>query len=265
MKRCATVLIMVLALGGLLLAGVEWESKMTLSGEKMKDTLVTMRHFAQGGNVRQDFVSVEGKNPAFVPGTYWIFKAKDGGTMIWVNPKEKTYSELPLGPMMQMVGAIGKLVKITIDNPEVKMENLEGETLLGIPCRHYRMVMEYDMQVKVAFIKDKSRQRQEKEVWAAPLKGGWADVGEAFRNKDLKTGFEDLDELIEKQMKAEAGAGFPLKMIMVTTAEKKGKTKEVSRMTQEVTSFAAKAIPAEMFEVPEGFQLVQTGLPGMKD
>ncbi|HNX96677.1 MAG TPA: DUF4412 domain-containing protein [Candidatus Aminicenantes bacterium] len=264
MKRYAATMVLILFLGGALFAGVEWESKMTMSGEKMKPSVVTMRLYAQGGNVRQDFVSVEGKNPAFVPGTYWIFNVKDGGTMIWVNPKEKTYSELPMGPMMQMVGAVGKLMKISIDNPELKLENLPSESVLGIPCQHYRMVMDYDMQVKIAFIKDKSHQRQEKEVWAAPLKG-WSDVGEAFRHKDLKTGFDELDALIEKQVKAEAGKGFPLKMVMVTTAEKKGKVREASRMTQEVTAFAAKTIPASMFEVPAGFTKTASGLPGTEE
>ena len=44
---------------------------------------------------------------------------------------------------------------------------------------------------------------------------------------------EDLDNLIEKQMKAEANLGFPLKTISVTTSiDKKGNSKEKSRVTR---------------------------------
>jgi hypothetical protein len=86
-----------------------------------------------------------------------------------------------------------------------------------------------------------------------------AEMGEAFRYRDFKTGMEDLDNLIEKQMKAEANLGFPLKTISVTTSiDKKGNSKEKSRMTQEVLSLSTRNLSASTFEIPADFK--KTGM-----
>ena len=66
-------------------------------------------------------------------------------------------------------------------------------------------------------------------------------MGEAFRFRDFKTGIEDLDKLIEAQVKADAGLGFPLKMITVNTSiDKKGNAKENEPPAMEVLSWAAR-------------------------
>ena len=82
------------------------------------------------------------------------------------------------------------------------------------------MLMEYDMEVKIAIIKSKSHEKVEKETWSTPKFKGMAEMAESFRFRDFKTGMEDLDNLIEQQMKAEAGLGFPLKMVTVNTSSR---------------------------------------------
>jgi hypothetical protein len=241
-------------------AGVEWRAKtVTEAQAKGQSNTVVQQFFAQGGNVKIVFESVADENEMYQKGSYWLFKAADSALYL-VNPTEKTYSRLPLNAMMQMVGVVGKLVKIKIKNPVVNSEKLGSETVLGYPCLHSKMLMEYDMEVKIAIIKSKSHVKIEKEVWSTPKIKAMAEMAESFRFRDFKTGMEDLDKLIEEQMKAEAELGFPLKMITVNTSiDKKGKAKETSRQTMEVLSIGSKTLPASFFEIPAGYEEKQMG------
>ena len=117
------------------------------------------------------------------------------------------------------------------------------------------------LEVKVVFIKNKSHVKIEREFWSTPKIKAMAEMAESFRFQDFKTGMEDLDNLIEEQMKADAGMGFPLKMITVNTSiDKKGNAKETSRQTMEVLSVGSKTFPASFFEIPAGYEEKQMGL-----
>ncbi len=254
MKKLSVLILLVAFCAAAAFAGVEWRAKtVTESATKGQSNEIIMQVFAQGGNVKQVFESVADENEMFQKGSYWLFKAADSSFYL-VNPAEKTYSQLPLGAMMQMAGVVGKLVKIKIKNPTVEVVKLGTETVLGYPCQHSRMLMEYDMEVKIAIIKSKSHEKVEKETWSTPAFKGMEEMAEAFRFRDFKTGMEDLDALVEQQMKAEAGLGFPLKMITVTTSiDKKGKAKQKSRQVMEVLSVGSKNLPASFFEIPAGY------------
>ena len=188
-----------------------------------------------------------------------LFKAKDS-VLYMVNPAEKTFSQLPMNAIFQMTGVAGKLIKIKIKNPVLNNEKLGTAMVLGYPCQHSKQLMEYDMEVKVVFIKSKSHVKIEKEVWSTPKIKAMAEMAESFRFRDFKTGMEDLDNLIEEQMKADAEMGFPLKMITVNTSiDKKGNAKEASRQTMEVLSVGSKTFPASFFEIPSGYEEKQIG------
>ena len=254
MKR-SLVIITLFVSAATAFAGVEWRTKTVTEAEaKGQSNTITMQVFASGGNDKQVFESVDKGNDMFRKGSYWLFKAKDN-FLYMVDPVEKTYSQLPMNTLMQMTGAVGKLVKVKISNPVVNNEKLGTEAVLGYPCRHGKQLMEYDMEVKIAFIKSKSHVKIEKEIWSTAAFKGLAEMGEAFRYRDFKTGMEDLDKLVEAQIKADAGLGFPLKMITVnTTIDKKGNAKETSRQTMEVLSLGSKNFPASFFDIPAGFE-----------
>ena len=189
-------------------AGVEWRTKtVTEAQAKGQSNTIVMQVFASGGNVKQVFESVADENEMFQKGSYWLFKAADS-TLYLVNPAEKTYSRLPMNAMMQMAGVVGKLVKIKIKNPVVNKEKLGTATVLGYPCLHSKQLMEYDMEVKIAIIKSKSHVKIEKEIWSTPKFKGMAEMAEAFRFRDFKTGMEDLDNLIEAADQGRCRAGF---------------------------------------------------------
>jgi hypothetical protein len=266
MKKPLFMMLLVLIFTASSFAGVEWRARtVTQSEAKGQSNTVVMQVCAGGGNVKQIFESVAYENEMFQKGSYWLFKAADS-SLYMVNPAEKTYSKLPLNSMMQMAGVVGKLVKIKIKNPVVNMEKLGTETVLGYPCQHSKLLMEYDVEVKIAIIKSKSHEKVEKEAWSTPKFKAMEEMAETFRFRDFKTGMEDLDNLVEQQMKAEAGLGFPLKMITVTTSiDKKGNAKEKSRQVMEVLSLGSKSFPASFFEIPEGYTEKPMGFGGEEE
>ncbi len=254
MKKTILISLFIMVLAASAFAGVEWRAKnVTESNTKGQSNTMIMQYFAQGGNVKQVFESVAKEDKMFQNGSYWLFKAADSSFYL-VNPAEKTYALLPLNAMVQMAGMVGKLVKIKVKNPVINSEKLGTETVMGYSCQHSKLLMEYDMEVKIAIIKSKSHEKIEKEMWSTTKFNVMAEMAEAFRFRDFKTGIDDLDNLIEAQMKAEAGLGFPLKMITVTTTiDKKGNAKEKSRQTMEVLSLGSKNLPASFFEIPAGY------------
>lgn len=263
MKKAILIGLFILIFAASAFAGVEWKTKMVTEAQaKGQSNTIVAQVFASGGNVKQVFESVNNENEMFKKGAYWLFKAADNSLYI-VNPAEKTYSRLPLNAMMQMAGVVGKLVKIKIKNPVINNEKLGTAVVMGYPCQHSKQLMEYDMEVKIAIIKSKSHVKIEKEIWSTPKIRAMAEMGEAFRFRDFKTGIEDLDKLIEEQVKADAELGFPLKMITVNTSiDKKGNAKETSRQTMEVLSVGSKNFPASFFEIPAGFEEKKMGFGG---
>jgi hypothetical protein len=262
MKRSFIVILLVI-FAMTAFAGVEWRTKTeTVAKAKGQSNTIVMQVYASNGNVKQVFESVADENEMFQKGSYWLFKSEDS-TLYLVNPAEKTYSQLPMNALMQMTGVVGKLVKIKIKDPVITNEKLGTETIMGYPCLHSKQLLEYDMEVKVVFIKTKSHEKIEKEVWSTAKFKGMAEMAEAFRFRDFKTGMEDLDNLIEAQIKADAELGFPLKMITVNTSiDKKGNAKETSRQTMEVLSVGSKTFPAQFFEIPAGYEEKQMGFSG---
>ncbi|MCX6557878.1 MAG: DUF4412 domain-containing protein [Candidatus Aminicenantes bacterium] len=262
MKRIFIVILLVV-FAMTVFAGVEWRTKTVIEAQaKGQSNTIVMQVCASGGNVKQIFESVADENDMFQNGSYWLFKAEDN-TLYLVNPAEKTYSQLPLNAIFQMTGVVGKLIKIKIKNPVVNNEKLGPAMVLGYPCLHSKQLMEYDMEVKVVFIKSKSHEKIEKEVWSTAKFKGMAEMGEAFRFRDFKTGMEDLDKMIEEQIKADAELGFPLKMITVNTSiDKKGNAKVTSRQTMEVLSVGSKSFPAGFFEIPAGYEEKHMGFKG---
>ena len=240
-------------------AGIKWKAKMTTQDKKTNAMIVQM--YAQGGNVRQEFIEVKGgDNDMQEKGMYWLFLG-DREVMIVVNPKEKTYMEVPIGSAMQMAGAVAQVVKTTITDPKATMDKVGSGQVLGYDCDQIKATTSYDLETKVAFMKTKNHIETETEYWATKALPA-SDLASAFSAKTLKTGMEDLDRLIEQQMKAYGDMGFVLKSVGTTnTTDKKGKTQTTTN-TMEVLELSQESLSADLFKVPEGYEA--TGFAGME-
>ena len=254
----AAVVLAIQAAG--LFAGVEWQSKIT-DTVKGKAKITLVHTYAQAGNVRQDFVDVKtDANPFMKEGSYWLYKGESDKVMV-VDSQEKTYMEVPLESLTQMAGAMGQIVKMTITEPKVEAVAKGKETVAGYECDHLQINSSYKMETKIAFMKMQTAVEQSQELWATKA----IDIKElaaSFKRKSFRTGFTDLDVLMEKQMQAYKDLGFTVKSITTTkNTDNKGKS-EVNVQQMDVTEVTSKNLDASLFEIPAGFTRQEFFLPG---
>lgn len=258
MKKIIILLVMTAFAAGYVFGGVEWTTSIKTTGKSKRENNEIVAHtYAQGGNVKQVFESVSQKNMFYLEDGFWLYKANEENIYI-VNNKEKTFMVMNMDSLLQLTGAMGKLVKITISDHTIDTEVLPEETLLGFPCNHIKITSDYTMKMKITIIKKTSIIHEEKEIWASTGVPGLQELHAGFLNKNYKTGIPDLDELIKKEMEKQKAIGFPLKMITHTVSEgKKGKVESETVTTMTVNDIKEKDIPASFFEIPAGYKEVE--------
>jgi len=246
-------------------AGVEWVSTITIRGSQKKANNEIISHvYAQKGNLKQEFRGVSNENMFYFQDGYWLYKS-DTSLIYIVNDKKKTYMEMDLDALLQLTGMFGQLVKIQITNHSINTEVLPQETIEGFPCKHVKITSDYDMKVKIVFIKSSMSVHEVKEIWATPQVPGMDEVNKSFLRKDLKTGIADLDEMIRKEMEQQKDLGFPIKMITTNIQKnKKGKIKGETTTTMTVTKIQTKTFPESVFEIPGGYERIEGPGQGKK-
>lgn len=218
----------------------EGKSPMTLAGTTM----------VEGSNMRIEFTS--GDNLLFKTGGVLI--SKNGGkNFLAVDPKEKTYYDFSLEDLLKGAGAalktMGNLVQMSVTNQSVNVTELgAGEKIEGYATRKVRVNSSYDLSMKIMGMSTKSSVESTTESWVTndvPI-----EYITFIQQKGFKTGFEDLDKLIE----AQTGnvKGFPLKQV-VTTKNTSGKQSDTSVVTTTVTNFREGKVAASKFEVPADY------------
>ncbi|MGQ9618603.1 MAG: DUF4412 domain-containing protein, partial [Candidatus Aminicenantia bacterium] len=252
MKKIFLFSVTLLLLIGFIFADIEWRAKIKSErGGKEGDIFIT-HLYAKGGNVREDFVEAKKEDFLRKVGTYWIYR-RGTDTVLIVDPEEKAYFEMDMEKILQTTGVFAQFVKMNITNPKVEVSQLEPEVINSYKCNHILIKTSYDIEIKIAFIKSKSHMEQTQELWATndiPL----AELSSTFLNKSIKTGINELDEIIENEISAKKNVGFVLKSISTQkNTDKKGKT-EVTTTEMSVSDISLKNIPSEMFEIPAGYR-----------
>lgn len=255
MKRLAYMTLVLIVAALSLDAGVVWKTRMVVESEnKAQRNDVLSTAMAQGGDVRVQFEEVKKKDTLYSDKIWWLFKNKEK-MMYIINDKEKTIMPMSVDGMLQMAGALGELVKITISDATASVEDLGTETVMGLPCKHVRINREYTMVMKIAIIKKTMMIKETRDVWGSREVQGLSEIGAAYLGKDLRTGHEALDDLIQKEAKLMEGVGFPLKTVSKQIQmNKKGKPQGETTTTTEVLSMETKGLDAAFFELPQGYQ-----------
>lgn len=249
------------------------------AGAGMYYEAVTRGEGAQGANMADSTVKawVDGDNakvlfdeagsPMLQEGSYLV--TRDGGKTIYlVNPEDKTYAVWDLDAMMGMAGGAMQMARgmmnMKFSEPEVeKLAEEPGGTRLGLPTTHYRYRTTYTMSMSFMGMKNETKSEQLQDVWSTTeLKQ--SGFGIWLRREPPKTGDEQLDRLIAKEM--DKIHGVPLKSVTVTTTTdtKKNETRTTT-MTTEVTKLDTMSVPSSTFEIPAGYaetQLLPTGEDG---
>ena len=266
MKNFRVLVVLVVLMSSLVFAGVEYTSKITTTGDKKSmNSEMTSTLYAQGGDVKQVYKNVPKQQQGLMSEDgYWLYKGKDS-TLYIVNDKEKTVTPMSLDSMLQMTQMAGQLVKIEIEDHKVKTESLGKANILGYSCDHIRITSSYTMRMKITFIKKTIMVEEVKEIWASNNLDFIKDINRAFYEKDFKTGWEDLDKMIQREMKQMRKIGFPLKTVTRTiNKNKKGKVKSDQTTTMEILDMKAKNFPASFFEIPKDYEVAQMG-PGEEE
>ncbi len=243
-----------------LFAGLEWKMKVdNVAKQKKQSYQIVQQFFAQNGNVRMDVLESDRKDELYDKDVYWIYRGKQD-TMYIVNKKEKNYFEMPLDFIFRSLGAFGSLVKIEISDASQKIEKLPDEAVSGFNCQHFKIERQYVMKMKIVLIKKTLRIRTESEIWST-RDLAFKEIADNFRFKDLKTGWQDLDAMIQKEREFYAAIGFIVKKIEKTyEIDKKGREEESSVLTTQLLEIREKSLSADLFEIPAGYEKV--AMPG---
>lgn len=230
-------------------------------GTVKEDTPMLATVQVAGAKARIDFQEAgrEQQGGMFSKGTYMI--ADRGARMvILVDPKEKSYAEMPVDAIGQamgsMIGGMGKMLKIKVSNAKFSTQDLgAGESVGGFATRHYRVVHDYDMDVQVAWMKSNTSNHTEADYWVNPEISAlpnpifemFASVGSALVASDAEF-VRDVKVAMDKMFK-----GVPVKAITRTTSiDKKGKKTE-SVSTMEMLNITRANVPDAVFAIPAGY------------
>ncbi len=243
-------------MGDIIHAGVVWEAKIQDMNAKSSSTIITS-NYAMKGNVREDFTDVsDSKNTFYKKGNYFIYKASTNIVYL-VDPEKKTYTELSMDSILSAMGAAGDMIQITISNPKVEVQKLDGESILSYQCSHIKINSSYDMETKISFMTIKSHMESTKELWGSGPVFGKEMTG-YYISKAFKTSYKDLDNLIQKQMAGYKDLGFILKSVTITTSTDQNKNSQTTTNNMTVESIAEKNLSLDLFKVPAGYKKIET-------
>ena len=239
-------------------AGVTYTSTMHTEGARGADmTDMTVKVQVSGDKARGDIE--QSKSPFFGAGSYEITR-DGGGTILLVNPKEKTYFDATsmLRGAMGAMSAMGGMMKMEVSDLAIeKLLEEDGGTVAGLPTTHYRFKTKYTMAMKMAFVNNVSHIETVEDMWATTA---LSEAGMGLtQGRGMKFGNESFDKLIE----AEKGKmkGFPLKVVSLTTTESKGKV-DKRTMTREVVDLkTGVTVPDSAFTIPAGYE-ERSPMPG---
>jgi hypothetical protein len=198
----------------------------------------------------------EGDEMFFKDGS--IMLSTTGGESFYVlDPKKKEYYEINLSQLLStagaMLGSMGGMFKMSFENHTVNVTKAgDGGEIEGYSTAKYVSDSSYDLVMEVFGKKNVQNVKTHTESWVT------SDLGREYmtfvQQKGFKTGFEQLDKMIEKET---AGMqGFPLKQIVRTTTTSKGKS-DTQTTTMTVTSIREASVPDEQFEIPAGFNRIE--------
>jgi len=232
-------------------AGVYFRSVTKTEGEHAAGSAITVKAWMSGDRGKVEFL--ESDNPMLEAGSYFL--TQDGAaTMILVDPKDKTYMKWDMAAMMGVASSAMKMMNMKYSEPKVEVLSEEnGGLVAGLPTRHYKVRTSYTTEMKFMGMKRSSSVVTEEDIWATSELVE-AALGMWLRKEPPKSGDEQFDAFVAKQMNVVKG--FPLKRISVTTTTTDKGKPQVTKMTMEVVELQAMPVPASTFQIPPDYREV---------
>lgn len=191
--------------------------------------------------------------------------SNDGGTTLTVvDPEARTYYVVRLndliGSSTSMLSGAAGMFKLDFLNPKVSVRDAgPGPALAGYPTHRSVVDASYDIAFDAMGSKMTMNMAMTTESWSTDRLS--AEFTNFLQLKNLRTGFEQLDKLIDAQSGAIKGR-FPLKQV-TTFRVKQGNSDVKSVSTSTVTNIKTKEIAATFFTMPSGYSKVDDPITRM--
>ncbi len=205
-----------------------------------------MKIFAQDKGARIKFLS---DSILYKKGDFMV--TEDGRLMYICDPQAKTYHKLDLnalqGQAQGMMKTMTKMTKMSYSNVFVNIvDKGNAGSVAGYPVKKYRLLVEYDTNMKILFKKIKTHERREFFIYVTqkiPF-----DLMPEYNNSQMfTTSVDQVDSQIQSKLK---GLGFPMKTEQLSY----GKNNELtSKSTFEITSIQEKPVNPALFKLPNGY------------
>jgi len=205
-----------------------------------------MKVFAEDKGVRVKFMT---DHILYKKGDFLV--SEDGETMYICDPEAKTYHRLDLTAMLGkaqgVMKAMQKMTKMTYSNVFVNVTEMgDGGEIAGYPTTKYRLLVEYDVNMKILFKKVKQHTREEYFIYATrklPF-----DMLSAYSNRQVfAVGVEQVDMQVAEKVK---DLGFPLKTEHLSYGQNNELT---SKAVFEITGMEEKDLNPALFKLPNGY------------
>ena len=211
----------------------------TIAGEKMRSEYIEQR-------------------PGMNAGGYFVIDAA-AGTMTMVDPARKQ-SMVMDSRGGAGAGAMGSGLGVKLDVSDVTSTVTDlgaGESLIGHGTRKYHISRSYQMTISILGHTSVTHTKDEIDSWITDDFTGQRAFEEFGRNFARTTGM--LSGNAVQKLTADADKlpkGVPLRQVIASvTTNDKGETRTATT-TMEMVDFSRGSFDASLFEVPEGYQVV---------
>ena len=240
-------------------AGVTYEFQSASTG--VANGVLSGKVAVDSGRVRMDMKS--GDNFMFKENTFIL--SNDGGKTLSVyDPSARTYYIVNLQDLLGMngglLGSLGGMFSVNFSNPTVTVKDLgDGGTIEGYPTKHALVNAAYDIAIDAMGNKATTHITMSTELWSTDKLG--AEYSNFLQAKGLRTGYPELDKLIETQSGAINGR-FPLKEVTTIHLAQNGGDITTTN-TSTVSNIETKTLAASTFAAPAGYVKVDDPISRM--
>lgn len=178
--------------------------------------------------------------------------SSDGGrTLTVIDPVARTYYVMELekliGSTTAMMGGVSSMFKLGFANPRLSVRDLGlGPNLAGYPTKRSLVDASYDVTIDAMGTKMTMNMAMRTESWSTDKLG--AGLANFLQIRNVRTGFPQLDTLIEAQSAAVKGL-FPLKQV-TTFRIRQGNSDLTSVSTSTVSNIQQKKVAPIFFAMP---------------
>jgi hypothetical protein len=224
----------------------------------------TGRAVVVGDRGRMD-ITDGGVESLFSKGDYILFDTTD---LVIVHPATKDFVVLRHDAASQGLAHLESMgLKMTVSDLKVTLDSIgAGDTVAGIPTRHYRMTTAFNLSIDAGFMQQGLGTESVTDYWVANVPGlpanpllrvnGISSPGAAMTGL-----FADLSNKVDSAARR-LGSAVALKTVTVSRMNQGPGTSTTTRQESSVSDIRHQDVDESLLVLPEGYK--PGALPGME-